>query len=302
MPTSIDEAAAAELLFVFEQGVRALGITDGAAKGDVKLTSSGPMIGEIAARLSGGYMSGWTYPYASGVEPTAGAIAIAIGEAPTGLVPKRNWTCAERAFISIPGEVSSIEGLEAARSVAGVKDLFLRVSAGSRVAFPENNVSKCGNIIAAAPQRVDAVSAAERAARTVLIRLSSPNADTEAFLSDASQGVQSFPPSAFTLSTSLRAELGKLDDPEPTAAEGRLALLSFPALESSGLIDFVGRSVQESLDAVRRLTGLELRIVPTAAAVPPGMVIGRRFWTAFCRGGYQGGAYVLDSLRSMGGR
>jgi biotin carboxylase len=54
MPTSVDAGTAETLLTVFKAGVRALGITNGAAKGDIKLTPSGPMIGEIAARLSGG--------------------------------------------------------------------------------------------------------------------------------------------------------------------------------------------------------------------------------------------------------
>jgi len=60
MPSGVDSGTAARLLEVFYAGIRALGITNGAAKGDLKLTPKGPMVGEIAARLSGGYMSGWT--------------------------------------------------------------------------------------------------------------------------------------------------------------------------------------------------------------------------------------------------
>ncbi len=303
MPTSVDAETAAELLFVFEQGVRALGIMEGAAKGDIKLTAGGPMIGEIAARLSGGYMSGWTYPYSSGVEPTAGAIAIAVGEAPKDLEPKMNWTCAERAFISIPGVVRSIEGLEAASAEPHVKDLFLRVSPGSSVSFPENNVSKCGNVIAAAPLREEAVAAAERAARRLLIRLEAPHPVTEAFLGTGLHGRRSFPPDAFSLPASLRAALEEFPDPEPSAAairEGRLAVLAFPALQSAESADYVGRNVEDSLAAVRRLTGLPLPVARGADA-SPGAVIGRRFWKAICRGGYQGGAYLLDALaRAVG--
>jgi hypothetical protein len=54
-----------------------------------------------------------------------------------------------------------------------VKDLFFRARTGDRVSFPVNNVTKCGNIISAAPGRDDA-AAAERAARMVLIRLEAP--------------------------------------------------------------------------------------------------------------------------------
>ncbi|MDR1128707.1 MAG: ATP-grasp domain-containing protein, partial [Treponema sp.] len=157
MPAALGEKEAASLLEVFTEGARALGLLDknavGAAKGDIKLSSRGPMIGEIAARLSGGYMSGWTYPYASGVEVTRGAIQAAIGRKPDRLGAIRSWTCAERAFISIPGKVRSIHGLRDAKTAPYVKDLFLRAEEGGRVSFPENNVSKCGNVIASAPDR-----------------------------------------------------------------------------------------------------------------------------------------------------
>ena len=42
---------------VMKQGIKALGITIGAAKGDIKVTSQGAKIVELAARLSGGFMS-----------------------------------------------------------------------------------------------------------------------------------------------------------------------------------------------------------------------------------------------------
>ncbi|MDR1565880.1 MAG: ATP-grasp domain-containing protein [Treponema sp.] len=290
MPSSIDTSSACALLEAFKAGVRALGIGNGAAKGDLKLTSKGPMIGEIAARLSGGYMSGWTYPYASGVLPTRGAIQIAIGQKPGGLEPKKNWTCAERAFISIPGRVRSVSGLDKARSVPAFKDLFMRIREGSLVAFPENNVTKCGNIISAAPGRAEAAASAEAAARSILIRLVAPDNATAAFLAPrgAEQG-SGFPPDAFVLDARLRGLLDALPD---TAAESGTepALVPFPEFTGSGLTDWAGRSVLESLAAVRLLTGLSL---PSGDR---GGVLGRPFWAALVRGGYQGAVYYLDSL------
>jgi biotin carboxylase len=58
IPTDIASAQQKALLETFYDGIRALGLAEGksisAAKGDIKLTEKGPMIGEIAARLSGG--------------------------------------------------------------------------------------------------------------------------------------------------------------------------------------------------------------------------------------------------------
>jgi hypothetical protein len=373
IPTNIDDDAVSALLSAFTAGVRALGLLGdnaaGAAKGDIKLTSKGPMIGEIAARLSGGYMSGWTYPYASGVELTRGAILAALGRKPGGLTPTRTWTCAERAFISIPGKVRSIHGIEGAKAAPHVKDLFLRAEGGGRVKFPENNVSKCGNVIAAAPDRETAVTAAEAAARSVLIRLEAPDRETAAFLaadpalkaaasaqtavsgSAANSGLDQdtrqppnarqppdtwcppgaghsgdswCPPSAFAVSPDIAALLAALPDPAipadstgsrspaPIAGSGPVspALIPFPAFTGSGLLDYTGRSVEASLEAVRTITGLALPVKPYPGpggdtgeyagkyageyAGEYAFFLGRQFWAALIRGGYQGAAYIAD--------
>ncbi|MDR0568023.1 MAG: ATP-grasp domain-containing protein [Spirochaetaceae bacterium] len=288
MPSALDPAAQEAVLRVFEAGAKALGITNGAAKGDMKLTPAGPMIGEIAARLSGGYMSGWTYPYSSGVQVTKGAIQIALGLPPDDLVPKRAWTSAERAIISIPGRVCCIDGRSEAGSVAGVKDLFMRIAPSKYAQFPVNNVTKCGNIIASAPDRESAIAGAEQAARMVLIRLNAPNPETEAFLAGAGAD---FPPDAFILPDRLRELLNAL--PKSAARTNGIVepgLLPFPALLESDLRDYMGRTVAESVGAIRAMTGRSLAFTDK----PP--FFGREFWESLVRGGYQGGAYATSVL------
>jgi biotin carboxylase len=174
MPTSAPDAVKNAVWDCFCAGARALGLTHGAAKGDMKMTSRGPMVGEIAARLSGGYMSGWTYPLSSGVDVVKAAVLLAVGKRPTDadLRPKRDWTAAERAFIvEEEGVVKSIDGVNEARNTPFVTDVLPRVKAGDHVAPPVNNVTKCGNVIACAPSREEAVKAAEDAAKSIKIML-----------------------------------------------------------------------------------------------------------------------------------
>ncbi|MFH2114810.1 MAG: ATP-grasp domain-containing protein, partial [Spirochaetota bacterium] len=142
MPTAYGSEIVDDVMKVFKSGIRALGIDHGAAKGDIKYTRQGAFVGEIAARLSGGYMSGWTYPHSSGIEPSAEAIDIACGVMPVDSRPLRNWVCAERAFISIPGKVEEIRNLESAAALPGVTELFSRIAPGDSVRFPVNNVEK----------------------------------------------------------------------------------------------------------------------------------------------------------------
>jgi biotin carboxylase len=293
MPSALDEASRDRILEVFASGIRALGITRGAAKGDLKLTPKGPMIGEIAARLSGGYMSGWTYPYASGVEPARAAILLALGKKPEGLEPRRNWTSAERAFISIPGRVRSLHGLEEAGSSGLVKDIFLRAKAGDRIHFPENNVGKGGNVISAAPSREAAVSAAEGAVRSIAVRLEAPDPETDAFLASGPFRLTGLIPNAFAVPPALEDPLAALPDPAlPPGVKPDFSILPFPEFTESGIRDYMGRSAAETLNLVRRLTGFPLPLGGEGARIP----LGRSFWSAVIRGGCQGGAYIVDCL------
>jgi hypothetical protein len=322
MPTMIAPDQQAALLETFCAGVRALGLADeksiGAAKGDIKLTPQGPMIGEIAARLSGGYMSGWTYPYASGVEPIRAAILAAMGRKPEGLAPTQNWTSAERAFISIPGTIKSISGTEKARALPHVQDLFFRIAEGDKVDFPRNNVSKCGNIISAAPDRAAAIAAAENAAKAILIRLEPTDEKTAEFLSSTNH----YPLSTnnYFLTPELKTALSALPETTltthyPLSTKHSLPLVAFPAFMESDLKDYMGRTVNESLEAIRELTGFSFVFVESPPEIPSengkstdnieesfknhGVLgvsgfLGRSFWAALARGGYQGAVYYID--------
>jgi biotin carboxylase len=295
MPTIVEKEKQAAMLETFCLGIRALGLAGekniGAAKGDIKFTSQGPMIGEIAARLSGGYMSGWTYPYSSGAYPIKAAILAAMGRKAEGIVPTKNWTCAERAFISIPGTVKQIVGLKDVQNLPCVNDVFSRITEGARVSFPENNVTKCGNIIACAPERKDAVAAAETAAKSILLRLDPSDPQTSSFLSSNA----AFPPDAFRLTDELKAALLQIPDYSPQKNSGEnYSIISFPAFCSSGITDYMGRTVEETLKAVRLLIGFPL---PKAAENADNkFILGRSFWSALIRGSYQGAIYYIDNL------
>lgn len=294
LPARIAEPDITALLAVFKKGIHALGIQSGCAKGDMKLTARGPMIGEIASRLSGGYMSGWTYPYASGAELTKAAILAALGrpitEIEAALAVKCNNVSAERAFISIPGTVHAIYGIEEAQKSAYIKNIFFRISQKDNVEFPVNNVTKCGNVISSAAEWDTAASAAENAVRAVLISLQCPNQRTEEFLYNTKN--DTYPPDAFTLTPALRAELDLLPHScIPAKCDAALVTVHpFAGLQESGIADWHGRTADESVAAARVVTKLPLPVAKTGEQAH----LGREFWQALVRGGYQGAAYYVE--------
>ncbi len=309
MPTALPESDRRRVEAVFEAGIRALGIDNGAAKGDIKLTPRGPMVGEIAARLSGGYMSGWTWPLASGREVTEAALRIACGAEPGSCEPNRSWTAAERAFISLPGVVRGIEGLAEAWAVAGVQEVFVLAHEGAAVVFPANNVQKCGNVIAAHPDSAAAVLAAERAAAAILVRLEPLQRESDSFLFGPPAGCPH--PCFDWTETPDREALERMPlvagDPFSWQASDPLPVLPLPALEAERSLDWHGRNASAAMRAASRMAGI-LALEPGRAPDPapsaarPGFALGSVFWRAFGRGSVQAAVYLSDSLREAARR
>ena len=240
IPSECTQDIADEVISVFERGVHALGLTDGAVKGDILVRDGKAFVGEIAARLSGGYMSGWTVPYSCGLDITAAALTLALGGSPrlhtcgkdSFVIPlKQNcpFVSAERAWISIPGQVASVSGLEAARAAPFVKDVFPRAGAGDTVVFPQNNVEKCGNVLSAAPSRREAVQASEAACRKIILRLKPHVAETDAFLAELHSPAeqQIFPPNFLQFTEPLAGV-------ETAAKVAVEVLATAPAADSKG--------------------------------------------------------------------
>ncbi len=289
MPSDLDEHAQRQLTAVFTRAVAALGIRNGAAKGDVFMGRHGPVIGEIAARLSGGYMSGWTYPLSSGAEPTLAAMQIAMGEAPGALAPRWRKVSVERAVISIPGVIRSLHGFEAAERVPNVCAVFKRCHSGETVVFPRNNVEKCGNVISCADTRDAAFEAALAGIRAIDVNLMPGNRQTIEFLFGAGpQPDVAAYPALLRVAEEYRGDLNKLFGAAAGAGSGVLA-----AVDSTER-DWNGRTLQATLAALEpgaRTIGLD------------SLQLQRRFRALMLRavgkGGLQGGRFLLDTIREI---
>lgn len=325
IPSSAPPEVQQKVIETFKAGIRALGIDPGAAKGDIFYSpGKGGVVGEIAARLSGGYMSGWTYPYSSGVNLTEGALRIALGEDPGDRTPKLSYTSAERALISIPGEVVGIEGVEEAEKIPEVKNIFLRVRRGDRVVFPTNNVEKCGNVIAVAEERGRAIEAAEEAVSSILILLDPMNDETERFLFTPHwmDGRSYFPMDSSVMDrlrslpwdTWTRDRMQETDRGKPLAEDRGSSILLVPNCPIP-ILFFPHAFREESLRGWNYLSIPKLmeRLGSMAERWRLASWVGRwipgaLFWYVVFRGGFQGVVWLLDrcsnvpTLESLKGR
>ncbi|TVR90114.1 MAG: ATP-grasp domain-containing protein [Spirochaetaceae bacterium] len=335
IPTMLSGSKYTTLIEGFRSAVRALGIEYGAAKGDVFLSNGEAVVGEIAARLSGGYMSGWTFPAAARFEPVEAAMELALGFHPRSLPDsiddvQPQKTSAERAWISIPGTVKEVLGLPSAdtlsnRSVDGAAELpmkdgeveliacFPRATPGDSVSFPTNNVEKCGNIITCSPQREKAVQQAETITRAIVVRLEPGNARTFDFLfgSSGHEAPWAFWPThrenvdcladmpRFTTSAvTPSSEITSSHTQHRGNCRTTISVgyLPLPHPERETAPDYNGHTLCEVLDLLRLRYKVAPQVELTGGQSLPGLVLGRVFWRALLKGGLQGALFIIDTI------
>jgi len=310
MPAILDKKIHDELISVFALGAKALGLSEGVAKADIKYTKNGPMIGEIAGRLSGGYMSGWTFPYASGLNLTKEALKIACGLNPEVAEKKRKpvdytpsalcadlpkpydlyevpceKTSAERAWMSIPGTVKYIEDIKDYTDQA-VRDTLPRatVTIGGEVDFPRNNVQKCGNIISVSADSKIAVEAAEDAVSNIFITLEPNNQKTDKFLAGVFESDEDkFPPDAY----------GKLSETQQSELKGKIAANS---KITDNIPKILKTSEYENLKDWNYNTILATAQKFDILRPNHPELDEKTFWNGVMRGGLQAAVYISDSL------
>ena len=130
LPSKISEELYQNICLLVESAAKALGIENGVAKGDVVICPiRGPLIIEMAARLSGGDFSESLVPLSKGINYVSTVIDIAIGKTPDfkKLIPQKNKVVANRYFFPPPGNLDDIIGLEKMKKIPQLKKLDLYV-------------------------------------------------------------------------------------------------------------------------------------------------------------------------------
>lgn len=287
------------------RAVRALGLTTGAVKGDIKVVGGRAYIGEVAARLSGGFMSSYTYPLASDFPLIKEALRISCGREPEELLKRRlelnkdictlaiyevpcKLVSCERAIISIPGSIEKITGIKEVREEEGVKEVFLRPkSLIKEVCFPHNNVEKVGNVITLSSTYEEARKKAYKAIRSIFIKLTPNNKRTSSFLiGEEEEEEEGFPPSAYSLYKTLKEEelVGVIEKDCPASSSIPSIIQEYISNNPSE-VDWNYRTLKESIKEFDTLCPLHPRLNA------------KEFYLSLARGGLQGAVYYAESAK-----
>lgn len=338
IPSNSNEMDCENVSNVFEQASKALGLSYGVCKGDIFLSEGKAYVGEIAARLSGGYMSGWTVPYSSGINVTKLAILLALGESETvkseleklQLPPLREHTksfCAERAWISIPGTIKKIYGLEEAKKIKGIKNIFPRAGLGDAVVFPTNNVEKCGNVLAIGTTYKKASRRAKKACKKIILRLEKNNPYSELYLKakfvksfselksvkehlpyDMEENFNAYkalPDFIDVKPKTLKRLLSKIDDKTCELSFVKNILSKKNSSKPQVIKIIIPKAFKSQLKKLYDLQGRSLlNVLKKAFLLEPKLFdflqknrntkIWKKFWSYLLRGGVQGALYVYD--------
>jgi biotin carboxylase len=141
---------------VVDAAADSLGIDFGPAKADMILTRDGPMILEMPARLSGGFHSQYTTPLSTGKSPIKAVLELAVGRPlnEAHLRPTRDRVAICSGIFPPPGLITAIHGVEAAKALPGVEEVFLTRKPGQRIEpYRDNGNRVCWVITTGADRR-----------------------------------------------------------------------------------------------------------------------------------------------------
>ena len=135
-PASLQAAQEASIYELVERASRILSINAGPVKADLILGEDGLTLIELSPRFHGDVGTSYVTPLATGSYPAKAYFAYLIGDnnAHSYLKHSKSSVAGWRAlFPEVGGRLKDIKGIELAKSLPGVYDVFVRVSGGTSI-------------------------------------------------------------------------------------------------------------------------------------------------------------------------
>ena len=148
--------------------IRAIGMRNGPNHTEIKVTPTGAKLVEIAARLGGDFITSRLVPLSTGVDMIECSFATLFNED----VQYKNTLTQGSAIRFIQGEegiLSSIEGVESALQMEGIREVELYMKPGDHIKRPENSSDRVGHVIAIGKDADEASQNAEAALAAIRI-------------------------------------------------------------------------------------------------------------------------------------
>lgn len=170
LPSFLSEKIQSKIKILVSEAAKSIGVINGVVKGDIVFSKGKPYIIEIATRLSGGYFCSHEIPLSTGVDFLSNAIKICLGESIniSDLHAKTNTHVSQRYLFPKAGKIiKEINGINKIKKMSFLKFFDIRVKKGSIIPETTSHPSRAGLIIVTGKSRLDAISNAEFAVKSI---------------------------------------------------------------------------------------------------------------------------------------
>ena len=164
LPRTVQDA----IRFVTDAACHAIGISTGPAHVEMKVTERGPVMIELGARMGGDNITTHLVPLSTGIDMVGSTIKVALGEQPD-IVPTLHCGSAIRYFEVPFGTIKSIENVEEARHIPGVKQITFTKQVGELSTPIQCSNDRIGFVIAQGATADEAIKACEDAMRLIKV-------------------------------------------------------------------------------------------------------------------------------------
>lgn len=151
----------------------AIGIDRGPAHVEMKITKRGPVMIELGARMGGDNITTHLVPLSTGIDMVGSTIKVALGEEPN-IEPTLHCGSAIRYFEVPFGTIKSIENVEKAKQIPGIKQITFTKKAGEESTPIHCSNDRIGFVIAQGETAEDAAEICEKAMSTIKIEIIEP--------------------------------------------------------------------------------------------------------------------------------
>ena len=174
IPAIVDKKLTEKISSLILDGAHAMGISKGVVKGDIVINKDGePLIIELAARLSGGWLSTHQIPAATGVDLVNAVMSEALGieVSEKELTTSKKKATAIRYFFPEKGKILSIEGLNELKNSHGVIKCGIFKNVGELQPEVQMHPDRFGYVLVEGSDRKNAIKLVKDAMSKLKIRI-----------------------------------------------------------------------------------------------------------------------------------
>lgn len=161
-PSRLDESVVEAIKTLAIDAVKAIGIDTGPAHVEMIITSSGPKMVELGARLGGDCITSHLVPLSTGVDMVKATIELACGKEPD-ISQSISMGSAVRFICADSGQIKSIQHIEDAMAIESVVEITLTKRPGDYVNGIENSNDRIGFVISQGSDADSAIMNCEKA-------------------------------------------------------------------------------------------------------------------------------------------